>query len=175
MPLSKYVFASFPVPLSVYSLTCCTVIRQCVAEHWTEKIHEQSNEGCNIAGKVTVNKVIGNFHFSPGKSFILPHMNVQELVPYLKDGNPHGFGHIIHQFSFENEKHIYGDDLTKEMKKRLGVVFSPLDTTGQFVSTFSCHSPLKILPGSSPHSTETGKQLHVPIFPEGCCHAIFIP
>ncbi|KAG8993080.1 hypothetical protein FRB94_002678 [Tulasnella sp. JGI-2019a] len=107
-------------------------IDQCVAEHWTEKIHDQATEGCNIAGKVTVNKVIGNFHFSPGRSYLLPHMNVQELVPYVKDGIKHGFGHIIHQLSFENEKHIYGENLTKEMKRKLGIVFQPLDTSGSF-------------------------------------------
>ncbi|KAG8895448.1 hypothetical protein FRB99_000599 [Tulasnella sp. 403] len=107
-------------------------IEQCAAEHWTDKIHEQANEGCNLAGKITVNKVIGNFHISPGRSYLQNHFNVQELVPYLKDGNPHGFGHIIHQFSFENEGHKDRSHLTEEMKKRLGIVYSPLDTSGSF-------------------------------------------
>jgi len=107
-------------------------IEQCISEHWTQRIQEQATEGCNLAGKVTVNKVIGNFHFSPGKSYLLPHFNVQELVPYVKDGIKHGFGHIIHQLSFESANHIYGEDLTRKMKKKLGLAASPLDTSGSF-------------------------------------------
>lgn len=30
---------------------------QCVQEGWTEKLKEQATEGCNVAGKVQVNKV----------------------------------------------------------------------------------------------------------------------
>lgn len=33
---------------------------QCVSEGWKDKIKEQATEGCNLAGKVRVNKVIGN-------------------------------------------------------------------------------------------------------------------
>lgn len=105
-----------------------------MAEHWTQKIQDQASEGCNLAGKVTVNKVIGNFHFSPGKSYLLPHFNVQELVPYVKDGIKHGFGHIIHQLSFESANHIYGEELTNKMKKKLNLISNPLDTSGSFVS-----------------------------------------
>ena len=32
-----------------------------------------------------MNKVIGNIHLSPGKSFQTNYMNIHELVPYLKD------------------------------------------------------------------------------------------
>ncbi|KIO19312.1 hypothetical protein M407DRAFT_246194 [Tulasnella calospora MUT 4182] len=110
-------------------------IEQCTAEHWTERVHEMATEGCNLEGKVTVNKVIGNFHFSPGRSFLQNHFNIQELVPYLKDGNVHGFGHIIHKFEFENEGQKHNKHLTEEMKRRLGLVYSPLDTTGNFNPT----------------------------------------
>lgn len=57
--------------------------RKCVAEHWSEKLLEQNKEGCNVAGKVHVNKVIGNFHISPGKSFQKNSVHVHDLVPYL--------------------------------------------------------------------------------------------
>jgi hypothetical protein len=33
---------------------------QCVEEHWSEKIDAQNKEGCNVAGRVRVNKVVGN-------------------------------------------------------------------------------------------------------------------
>jgi len=117
-----------------WSFTNPDAIEQCISEHWTQRIHEQAHEGCNIAGKVTVNKVIGNFHFSPGKSYMQAHLNVQDLVPYLKDGIKHGFGHIIHQLSFDNEEHMYGEDVTARMKEKLGLVSNPLDTSGSFNS-----------------------------------------
>jgi hypothetical protein len=44
---------------------------------------EQNKEGCNVAGKVHVNKVIGNFHISPGKAFQKNSVHVHDLVPYL--------------------------------------------------------------------------------------------
>lgn len=44
-------------------------ISQCVDEGWTVKIKEQVNEGCQIHGSIGVNKVAGNLHFAPGKSF----------------------------------------------------------------------------------------------------------
>lgn len=67
---------------------------QCVKEGWSEKIAEQSTEGCNIAGRVSVNKVIGNFHLSPGRSFQSNAMHVHDLVPYLQGGSNHDFGHM---------------------------------------------------------------------------------
>jgi hypothetical protein len=75
-------------------------IDQCVKEGWKEKIQEQAHEGCNLAGFVNINKVIGNIQFSPGRSFVLNKPDVYELVPYLKNSN-HYFGHFIHDFSFE--------------------------------------------------------------------------
>ena len=59
------------------------------------------NEGCNISGRIRVNKVIGNIHLSPGRSFQTGR-HVYELVPYLRDdGSRHDFSHTIHYFAFE--------------------------------------------------------------------------
>lgn len=58
-------------------------IDQCVSEGWSQKIKEQNTEGCNVAGKVHVNKVIGNFHISPGRAFQRNSIHVHDLVPYL--------------------------------------------------------------------------------------------
>lgn len=32
-------------------------------------LQEQTGEGCHLYGKLLVNKVAGNFHIAPGKSF----------------------------------------------------------------------------------------------------------
>lgn len=41
---------------------------------------EEEGEGCNIHGSLEVNKVAGNFHFAPGKSFHQPHANLLDLL-----------------------------------------------------------------------------------------------
>ncbi|KAH7870887.1 Sec1 family-domain-containing protein [Lentinula edodes] len=121
-----------------WSFTNPDAIEQCKNEGWSDKLKEQANEGCNIAGRLRVNKVIGNIHLSPGKSFQSSARNIYELVPYLRDdGNKHDFSHTIHQLSFE------GDDeydyrkakIGREMKARLGLDTNPLDDTLHRVGT----------------------------------------
>ncbi|WFD28178.1 ER-derived vesicles protein erv46 [Malassezia nana] len=77
-------------------------IEQCRQEHWSEHIREQNHEGCNVAGEVHVNKVVGNFHLSPGRTFQHNSIHSHDLVPYLQGSGDevHHFGHIIHEFSF---------------------------------------------------------------------------
>jgi len=115
-----------------WSFTNPDRIEQCNNEGWSDKLKEQANEGCNISGRLRVNKVIGNIHLSPGRSFQSSSRNIYELVPYLRDdGNKHDFSHTIHKFSFE------GDDeydyrkakVGREMKERLGLSSNPLDDT----------------------------------------------
>lgn len=103
---------------------------QCVQEHWSEKLHEQSSEGCNISGRVRVNKVIGNIHLSPGKSFQSSATNIYELVPYLKDDkNRHDFSHIVHSLTFgaDDEYDSRKTKIANEMKQRMGIDSNPLD------------------------------------------------
>ncbi|KAH0586268.1 hypothetical protein H2248_007517 [Termitomyces sp. 'cryptogamus'] len=125
-------------------------IEQCKDEGWAEKLRDQKNEGCNISGKIRVNKVIGNIHLSPGRSFQTSSRNVYELVPYLRDdGSRHDFSHVIHHFAFEGIAYVgfafilslsysyTGDDeynywkakAGRVMKKRLGITADPLDNT----------------------------------------------
>lgn len=103
---------------------------QCVAEGWSDKIKDQAAEGCDISGRVRVNKVVGNIHLSPGRSFQTHSMQVHDLVPYLRDSNGdlHNFGHKIHHFSFESddEYDLRKKDVGSEMKKRLGIDIDPL-------------------------------------------------
>ncbi|KAJ7175975.1 Sec1 family-domain-containing protein [Mycena filopes] len=105
-------------------------IEQCKNEGWSEKLREQSNEGCNISGRIRVNKVIGNIHLSPGRSFQTNSRNIYELVPYLRDdGNRHDFSHTIHQLAFEgdDEYDIYKAKAGLAMRERLGIDKNPLD------------------------------------------------
>ena len=103
---------------------------QCVAEGWSEKIKDQAAEGCDISARVRVNKVVGNIHLSPGRSFQTHSMQVHDLVPYLRDSNGqhHNFGHTIHSFGFESddEYDVRKKDIGSGMKKRLGIDVDPL-------------------------------------------------
>ncbi|KAF9454695.1 Sec1-like protein [Macrolepiota fuliginosa MF-IS2] len=105
-------------------------IEQCKNEGWAEKLQEQAEEGCSISGRIRVNKVIGNIHLSPGRSFQSNAHNLYELVPYLRDdGSKHDFSHTIHHFAFEgdDEYDYWKAEAGREMKKRLGLAVNPLD------------------------------------------------
>ncbi|KAI8587145.1 endoplasmic reticulum vesicle transporter-domain-containing protein [Geranomyces variabilis] len=82
-----------------WSFIAASEIEQCVKEGWAEKVANQSHEGCNIWGKLEVNKVAGNFHLAPGKSFSQSNMHVHDLAPYLKEKR-FDFTHEIHSLSF---------------------------------------------------------------------------
>jgi len=113
-----------------WSFTNPDAIEQCKNEGWSDKLKEQSNEGCNISGRIRVNKVIGNIHLSPGRSFQTNSRNLYELVPYLReDGNRHDFSHTIHHFSFEgdDEYDISKAAVGRAMKERMGLSKNPLD------------------------------------------------
>jgi endoplasmic reticulum-Golgi intermediate compartment protein 3 len=114
--------------------TCVPLTRenlQCVKEGWSVKLKEQSNEGCNIAGRLRVNKVIGNIHLSPGRSFqTSTSQNIYELVPYLRDdGNRHDFSHLIHHFAFEGDDEYDASkyEAASYMRKRMSIDYNPLD------------------------------------------------
>jgi len=73
-------------------------VAQCKNERATEKISEQKGEGCNIYGHLEVNKVAGNFHFAPGKSFQQGNMHVHDLMPF--ENMDFNVSHTIHKMSF---------------------------------------------------------------------------
>ncbi|RUO96553.1 endoplasmic reticulum vesicle transporter, partial [Jimgerdemannia flammicorona] len=75
----------------------------CVREGWSEKLKTQSNEGCNINGNLLVNKVRGNFHIAPGRSFQQSHMHVHDMQSYFagaQEGAKFDFSHVIHHLRF---------------------------------------------------------------------------
>jgi hypothetical protein len=76
-------------------------IEQCVREGWSEKMAQQSGESCQVYGYLLVNKVAGNFHFAPGKSFQQHHMHVHDLQP-IKNFN-FNVSHTVNRLSFGKE------------------------------------------------------------------------
>jgi endoplasmic reticulum-Golgi intermediate compartment protein 3 len=111
-------------------------VEQCEREHYGERLDEQRKEGCRIEGNLRVNKVIGNFHIAPGRSFSNGNMHVHDLNNYFDtpiEGG-HTFSHKIHQLRF-------GPQVPEDMRKKLGSSSSampwtnhhlnPLDETAQ--------------------------------------------
>uniref|UniRef100_A0A7N9AP24 Endoplasmic reticulum-Golgi intermediate compartment protein n=1 Tax=Mastacembelus armatus TaxID=205130 RepID=A0A7N9AP24_9TELE len=73
-------------------------IEQCKREGFTQKMQEQKNEGCEVYGFLEVNKVAGNFHFAPGKSFQQSHVHVHDLQSFGLDNI--NMTHLIKHLSF---------------------------------------------------------------------------
>ncbi|KAF2259694.1 DUF1692-domain-containing protein [Lojkania enalia] len=74
-------------------------VEQCEREHYAEHLDAQRKEGCRLEGGIQVNKVIGNFHIAPGKSFSNGNLHVHDLENYFKD-ETHTFTHQIHHLRF---------------------------------------------------------------------------
>lgn len=143
-----------PTPASVQKAGCCNTceeireayaqvswafgdgreFEQCQREHYAEKLEEQRREGCRIDGLLQVNKVVGNFHLAPGRSFSNGNMHVHDLKNYWENTNgaKHDFTHEIHQLRF-------GPQLPASVTEKLGSKavpwtnhhINPLDGTKQ--------------------------------------------
>ncbi|CAM6019437.1 unnamed protein product [Sphagnum balticum] len=81
-----------------WAVTNPDLIDQCKREGFLQKIKEEEGEGCNVYGSLEVNKVAGNFHFAPGKSFQQSNMHVHDLLAFGKDS--FNLSHIIKEISF---------------------------------------------------------------------------
>lgn len=77
-------------------------IEQCRLENWPELIKNHANEGCRITGFFNVNKVSGNFHFAPGKSFDVQGRHLHDIR--FLDGINLDFSHHINYLAF-GERH----------------------------------------------------------------------
>eukprot|EP00123_Amoebidium_parasiticum_P000794 comp11697_c0_seq1/m.6245 comp11697_c0_seq1/g.6245 ORF comp11697_c0_seq1/g.6245 comp11697_c0_seq1/m.6245 type:complete len:411 (-) comp11697_c0_seq1:156-1388(-) len=62
-----------------WAITNYDAIEQCVREGFLEKAMAQADEGCNVFGYLEVNKVAGNFHLAPGKSFQQHNVHVHDV------------------------------------------------------------------------------------------------
>ncbi|KAM3420229.1 Endoplasmic reticulum-Golgi intermediate compartment protein [Cercospora zeina] len=125
-------------------------VEQCTREHYAEHLDEQRKEGCRIEGGIRVNKVVGNFHFAPGKSFSNGNMHVHDLDNYFKSGEvQHSFTHQIHHLRF-------GPQLPEDVVERIGKKgmawsnhhLNPLDNTKQVtdVAAFTFMYFVKVVP-----------------------------
>jgi hypothetical protein len=74
-------------------------IEQCVREGFTQKLKAQKDEGCRVHGFLEVNKVAGNFHIAPGKSFQQTHMHVHD-VEMFKFAQGFNLSHRIDKLAF---------------------------------------------------------------------------
>lgn len=111
-------------------------VEQCSREHYSEHLDEQRREGCRIEGGIRVNKVVGNFHFAPGKSFSNGNMHVHDLENYFAGGGAdvqHSFSHVIHHLRFGPQ---LPEAVAKKAGEKGGMAWSnhhlnPLDGTEQ--------------------------------------------
>jgi hypothetical protein len=90
-------------------------VEQCEREHYAEHLDEQRREGCRIEGGIRVNKVIGNFHIAPGKSFSNGNLHVHDLENFFKDEGGHTFTHTIHHLRFGPQ---LSDVVVQDMQKK---------------------------------------------------------
>ncbi|EHY59391.1 ER-derived vesicles protein erv46 [Exophiala dermatitidis] len=77
-------------------------VEQCEREGYGARLDEQRHEGCRIEGVIRVNKVVGNFHIAPGRSFSNGNMHVHDLNNFFDtpiEGG-HTFTHEIHSLRF---------------------------------------------------------------------------
>ncbi|KAK8476257.1 hypothetical protein V6N11_017817 [Hibiscus sabdariffa] len=81
-----------------WGLSNPNLIDQCKREGFLQRIKDEEGEGCNIYGSLEVNKVAGNFHFAPGKSFQQSDVHVHDLLVFQKDS--FNLSHKINRLAF---------------------------------------------------------------------------
>lgn len=81
-------------------------IEQCEREGYVSKIRNHINEGCRVKGKAKLNRIDGEIHFAPGKSYENYNPNRRTTSTHLHDTSLYfkygqlNFNHIINHFSF---------------------------------------------------------------------------
>lgn len=77
-------------------------VEQCEREHYAERLDAQQQEGCRIEGVIRVNKVVGQFHIAPGRSYTNGNMHVHDLDYFFSKENEgkHTMTHNIHALHF---------------------------------------------------------------------------
>jgi len=140
-------------------------IAQCVKEGFSQKMAEQAGEGCQVYGYLLVNKVAGNFHFAPGKSFQQHHMHVHDLQPFRNF--KFNLSHTIHRLSFgrefpgiinpldgvakASEKEKDGAGMYQYFVKIVPTTYKSLDGNILNTNQFSVTEHFKSLQGESSH------------------------
>ncbi|KAI9885206.1 MAG: putative PHD type zinc finger protein with BAH domain-containing protein [Watsoniomyces obsoletus] len=77
-------------------------VEQCEREGYGKRLDAQRREGCRLEGGIRVNKVVGNFHLAPGRSFSNGNMHVHDLQNYFETpaDAKHTFSHHVHSLRF---------------------------------------------------------------------------
>ena len=81
-----------------WAFTGAAGMEQCKREGFSEVLGNVHEEGCEFKGFLDVNKVQGNFHIAPGKSFQQGEQHVHDLSPF-PDGK-FNFSHEVRHLSF---------------------------------------------------------------------------
>eukprot|EP00258_Populus_trichocarpa_P033210 XP_024449229.1 endoplasmic reticulum-Golgi intermediate compartment protein 3 isoform X1 [Populus trichocarpa] len=81
-----------------WALTNMDLIDQCIREGFVQMIKDEEGEGCNINGSLEVNRVAGNFHFVPGKSFHQSNFQLLDLLDMQKES--YNISHRINRLAF---------------------------------------------------------------------------
>ncbi|XP_051169555.1 endoplasmic reticulum-Golgi intermediate compartment protein 3 [Leptopilina boulardi] len=71
---------------------------QCQNDKRVEKMKHSFTEGCQIYGKMEVNRVAGSFHIAPGESFSINHIHVHDVQPHAS--TQFNLSHVIRHLSF---------------------------------------------------------------------------
>lgn len=77
-------------------------VEQCKGEGHLEEVKAERGEGCHVWGDMSINKVAGNIHFAPGRSFQQGAMHIHDLAPFQGE-NPFDFSHEIRKMAFGRE------------------------------------------------------------------------
>lgn len=109
------------------------IFSRCVREGWLERAATQSQEGCNMHGTILMNRVQGNFHFSPGKAVSYGSQHIHDVRTYLATN--HDFQHEIHHLWFGDQK-----EYTAQLQKRTQAqgLTNPLDNTKYGLADRKC-------------------------------------
>jgi endoplasmic reticulum-Golgi intermediate compartment protein 3 len=78
-------------------------VEQCVNEGWADELDFDKGEGCTLIGSANVNRVSGNIHFVPGKSYKQNNYHVHDVQFFQDRLNEFHFGHKISRLSFGEE------------------------------------------------------------------------
>jgi len=148
-----------------WAFTNPDAIEQCVREGFTQKLADQMGEGCQVYGYLLVNKVAGNFHFAPGKSFQQHHMHVHDLQPFRN--MKYNMSHTVYRLSFgrefpgvvnpldgvakASEKEKDGAGMYQYFIKIVPTIYEPLSGNALNTNQFSVTEHFKPLGGESSH------------------------
>ncbi|KAI8329728.1 endoplasmic reticulum vesicle transporter-domain-containing protein [Chlamydoabsidia padenii] len=98
-------------------------IEQCVKEGLVDAFDALNKGGCRMHGNLLVNKLRGNFHFSPGPSFNYGGQHIHDVREFVYSN--YNFRHSINHLQFGDQEH----QLHKQKRTKALALTNPLDGT----------------------------------------------